>query len=184
MTNPIAEIAARLEAAGVSYAIIGAHAVNVWLEPRFTADIDVTVQAGTEEMTRLKGALVAHGFTVTREHGATLPSGPDFVRFTSPDSTIVVEVQAAKTDFQNEVVRRATTERGVRVATPEDLIVMKLIADRPKDAIDLAGLVRLPSLDLRRTLGRRVGSRRSLDAHALKRVWTASLRCRSSGQTG
>ncbi len=33
------------------------------------------------------------------------------------------------------------------MATPEDLIVMKLIADRPKDAVDLLGLVRLPSLD-------------------------------------
>jgi hypothetical protein len=69
------------------------------------------------------------------------------VRFTSPDSTIVIEIQAAKTDFQSEVIHRATRERGGRVATPEDLIVMKLIADRPKDAVDLAGLVRLPSID-------------------------------------
>jgi hypothetical protein len=31
--------------------------------------------------------------------------------------------------------------------TPEDLIVMKLIAHRPKDRIDLLGLVALPGLD-------------------------------------
>jgi hypothetical protein len=80
MTRPIAEVAALLEASGVPYAIIGAHAVNVWLEPRFTADIDVTVQAGSLEMTRLKTTLFSHGFTITREHGAELPSGPDFVR--------------------------------------------------------------------------------------------------------
>jgi hypothetical protein len=34
-----------------------------------------------------------------------------------------------------------------RVATPEDLIVLKLIADRPKDRQDLLGLVALPDLD-------------------------------------
>jgi hypothetical protein len=147
MTNAIAGIAALFEAARVPYVIIGAHAVNIWLEPRFTADVDVTVQAGSAEIFRLKTALAEHNFTITCEYGATLPSGPDFVRFTSPDSAVVVEIQAAKTNFQQEVIRRATTERGVRVATPEDLIVMKLIADRPKDAIDLSGLVRLPSLD-------------------------------------
>jgi hypothetical protein len=147
MTNPVAALGSLLDAAGVPYAIIGAHAVNVWLEPRFTADIDVTVQAGSAEIVRLKTQLAENGFSVTREHGAALPSGPDFVRFTSPDSAIVIEIQAAKTAFQEQVVRRATTERGVRIATPEDLIVMKLIADRPKDVVDLAGLVRLPSLD-------------------------------------
>jgi hypothetical protein len=32
-------------------------------------------------------------------------------------------------------------------STPEDLIVMKLIADRPKDHLDLLGLLRLDGLD-------------------------------------
>ena len=49
-----------------------------------------------------------------------------------------------------EVIRRAAVEKGaLRVATPEDLVVMKLIADRPKDRVDLAGLARLPRLDRR-----------------------------------
>lgn len=39
---------------------------------------------------------------------------------------------------------------GIRVATPEDLIVLKLIADRPKDRIDLESLALLPDLDWNR----------------------------------
>jgi hypothetical protein len=59
-----------------------------------------------------------------------------------------VEIQAAKTALQHDVVCRArTSSEGVRVATPEDLIVLKLIADRPKDRQDLLGLVALPDLD-------------------------------------
>jgi len=147
MSQPIADLAALLDQAGVAYAIIGAHAVNVWLEPRFTADIDVTVQTDSADLERLKALLATRGFVVAGEHGADLPSGPDFIRFTSTEDTVVLELQNAKTDFQREVVRRAVTAGSVRVATPEDLIVMKLIADRAKDQIDLAGLVTLPGLD-------------------------------------
>jgi hypothetical protein len=79
---------------------------------------------------------------------AALPSGPDFVRFVAPDGGLLLEVQAAKTPLQREVVERAVaTASGLRVATVEDLIVLKLIADRPKDQGDLAGLAQLPEID-------------------------------------
>jgi len=147
MTDAIAAIAAAVDAAGVSYVLIGGHAVNAWIEPRFTADIDLTVQAQPDDVPRLDAALVAIGLTVSRTHGAELPSGPDFIRYSTADGGIVLEVQMAKTDFQREVLRCAIAERGMRIATPEDLIVMQLIADRPKDQIDLHGLSTLPDLD-------------------------------------
>jgi hypothetical protein len=137
-----------LEESKVDHALIGGHAVNAWLEPRFTADVDITVQAGSEEAQRLTEVLVAAGYRVARRHGDALPSGPDFVRFVSENEMVTLEVQTAKTEFQREVLRRAASrEERPRVATPEDLIVMKLIADRPKDRIDLLGLIELAGLD-------------------------------------
>jgi hypothetical protein len=137
-----------LEESKVDHAVIGGHAVNAWLEPRFTADVDITVQAGSEEAQRLTEVLVAAGYRVARRHGDALPSGPDFVRFVSENEMVTLEVQTAKTEFQREVLRRAASrEERPRVATPEDLIVMKLIADRPKDRIDLLGLIELAGLD-------------------------------------
>lgn len=56
---------------GQQYALIGGHAVNVWLEPRFTADIDVTVQAGRDSTERLEAAATDAGLSVLDEHGAT-----------------------------------------------------------------------------------------------------------------
>ncbi len=147
MSARFVDIARHLSEAGVSYAVIGAHAVNVWLEPRFTADIDLTVHAGPEALQRIEDVLHRAGLTRTLAHGSELPSGPDFVRFASDDGNLVLELQAAKTDLQREVLRRAVTADGVSVATPEDLIILKLIADRPKDRVDLLGLVALPELD-------------------------------------
>lgn len=122
--------------------------MNAWLEPRFTADVDVTAGASASEMARLRRGLEAAGFRVEREHGATLPSGPDFLRFTSADRSLLLEVQAAKTPFQREVIERAVASpSGLRVATVEDLLVLKLIADRPKDQGDLDGLARRPGID-------------------------------------
>ena len=148
MLGALARVASLFDAAGVPYAVIGAHAVNAWIEPRLTADIDVTAQISSADLARLQDQLAAARFTLTRAEGVELPSGPDFLRFASGDGTVVVEIQAAKTDLQRAVIARAIrAEDGVRVATAEDLIVLKLIANRPKDQVDLQGLVALPSLD-------------------------------------
>jgi hypothetical protein len=148
---PIGDLATlghTLEREGIEYALIGGHAVNAWIEPRFTADVDIVVAAGADDFQRLKRILAQEGFAVTQEHGAEQPSGPDFVRFECASSPLLIEVQAAKTRFQADAIRRAVpTTTGIRIATVEDLIVMKLIADRPKDRIDLVGLVALPDID-------------------------------------
>ena len=148
VAGAIGRIAAFFEQAGVAYAVIGAHAVNAWIEPRLTADIDVTALLEPEALARLEAAFAAAGMHLTHAEGRGLPSGPDFVRFGSVEGAVVVEIQAAKTELQRTLIERAIlSEDGVRVATPEDLIVLKLIANRAKDQIDLLGLVALPSLD-------------------------------------
>jgi hypothetical protein len=146
--DPLSYVARLLASIGADYAVIGAHAVNCWLEPRLTGDIDLTVAADRAQLDSLRARLSSEGFRVAREYGAEAPSGPDFVRFVSADGELVIEVQAAKTEFQREVIRRAAgTANGLRVATVEDLIVLKLIADRTKDQVDLEGLLGLGALD-------------------------------------
>ncbi len=144
----IATLARLLDRAAIGYALIGGHAVNAWLEPRFTADIDLTVQTDPGKLRQLTELLEKEGYRVAAEHGGELPSGPDIVRFVSAGGDILVRLQAAKTALQCEIIQRASVApSGVRVATREDVIVMKLIADRPKDRLDLIGLARLPHID-------------------------------------
>lgn len=148
MNDPLPYVTGLLASLGDDYAVIGAHAVNCWLEPRLTGDIDVTAAADREKLASFRARLLGDGFRVGREHGAEAPSGPDFIRFVSADGEIVIEVQVAKTELQRDVIRRAArAPSGLRVATVEDLIVLKLIADRTKDQADLEGLLALGALD-------------------------------------
>lgn len=145
---PIQAVATTLQQAGISFAVIGGHAVNYWLEPRFTGDIDLTVIANQSDQQRLLQLMQAANFSLDKEIGSDQASGPDFLRFVSKDQSIVVEIQIAKTVLQTEVVKRAVGgDHGLRTATPEDLIILKLIANRPKDQIDLLGLIKLENLD-------------------------------------
>ena len=146
--DPLSEVARIFDRAGIPYAVIGAHAVNAWLEPRFTADVDITAAIDPASLQRLKDLLAGEGYAVAGEHGTTLPSGPDFVRFASADGTVVLEVQAAKTELQRTLIGRAiAVPQSACIGTIEDLIVLKLIANGPKDRADLDGLVRLPDVD-------------------------------------
>ncbi|HUH03450.1 MAG TPA: nucleotidyl transferase AbiEii/AbiGii toxin family protein [Kofleriaceae bacterium] len=131
---------------GLSAALIGGHAVNAWAEPRFTADIDITVAADADAIERVRQDLLARGYRIVREVGAELPSGPDFLRLVRGSDDPPIDLQIAKTSFQEEVIRRARPGRPP-IATPEDLIVLKLIAHRPKDLLDLRNLILLNDLD-------------------------------------
>lgn len=148
MDDAIAGVLELLDQSGLEYVVIVGHAVNAWLEPRFTANVDVTLHAPPPAMTRLKDLLGLHGYRMTGEVGPELPSGPDFVRLVCDHEGVTLEVQTAKTEFQHETIRRAAAQGGaIRIATAEDLIVMKLIANRAKDQIDLLGLAQLRGLD-------------------------------------
>ena len=59
------------------------------------------------------------------------------------------DIQTAKTDYQMLVLERAVRSEpeGVLVATPEDLLILKLIANRSKDRGDLLNLVARNGLD-------------------------------------
>ncbi len=148
LPDPLALVVDCFDRAGLEWVIIGGHAVNSWLEPRFTADIDITVAAGPEALARVVASFEDAGFAATTAYGEQLESGPDFVRLERDPSDPPIEIQTAKTALQSEVLSRAVRlTDGTSVATPEDLIVLKLIAYRAKDRIDLDGLTALPDLD-------------------------------------
>jgi hypothetical protein len=131
-----------LTAAGIPYMVVGGVAVLVHGVPRVTRDIDVTVQATPERAGAVLDALP--GFRSLVEDPAAFAAETRALPVEGPDGTRV-DLIFASLPFEEDAIERAREETlgtaRVRVCAPEDLIVMKIISERPRDIEDVAGIV-------------------------------------------
>ena len=123
-------IAARLEAAGISYMVTGSVAANYYAVPRMTRDIDLVVELGPEDADRVI-AIFGTDFYVDRD--AVQRALADRGTFNVIHDRLVV-----KADFvvcKDSAYRREQFSRRRRIrvegeelsiVAPEDLIISKL----------------------------------------------------------
>lgn len=134
-----------VDRAGVTWAIMGGCARNAYAEPRATKDVDLVVAADADRFVRLEEALAAAGFhqgSAVTEPGEPVP---DLVLYRDGQGRRI-DVLFAHTSFEQSALARrvrlaAIGETPVHVLTVEDLIVYKVIADRPQDRADIAAVV-------------------------------------------
>jgi len=149
--DALSRLAAFLDRARVPYMVIGGIANIVWGEPRATLDIDVTVLVEA-------GGMAAFIDLARAEYRVLVEHPLEFIRDTRvlpvEDRTGVrVDLVFGLLPFEEEAVRRAVgveiAGRSVRVCTAEDLILMKIISDRPRDVADARAIAerRRESLD-------------------------------------
>ena len=143
LEEAVAEAAEALDQLGIPYMIIGGFAVTLWGEPRLTQDIDATVALN------LSDRLVIDRLTQLLPARVTAPS--EFARRTrvlpvSTSNGTSVDLILAGLPFEQMAIERAVPVeiggRDVRVCAPEDLIVHKVISERPRDREDVRGIVR------------------------------------------
>jgi hypothetical protein len=152
LDHAVRDITRAFESLSIRYAIIGGIANAVWGEPRATIDVDVTVAVDEDELPTTVPA-IAQRFRVP------VPDPVAFVQQTRvlPLDTadgVRIDVIFALLPFELDAIRRAKdvtiADRTVQVVTPEDLILMKIISERPRDVADAEAIVRrrLAELDL------------------------------------
>ena len=140
--------------------VFGAQAVIAYGVPRLSADVDVTLELVPDEPERFVRDMEAAGFALRVDD-------PDFVRrtrvmpFVHLATAMPLDVVLAGSGLEEEFLdrARAVDVGGTKVPLidPEDLIIAKVLAGRPKDLEDARGLWRLKGRDLdsariRRTL--------------------------------
>jgi hypothetical protein len=143
LTQLVLRVAAELDAAGLPFAVIGGMAVSTWIEPRLTHDVDLAVQAKRRDGPRLRRALVAAGARVTALEMRLL-FDRKFVRLKTTTG-LRLDLHVATSAHDREALSHAEVvrlgDREIRVAGPEDLVLMKLVAWRPQDRLDIANLL-------------------------------------------
>jgi predicted nucleotidyltransferase len=149
--DALAQIVALLDAERVPYMVIGGLANIVWGEPRATLDIDVTVWIEDERINAFVDR-IRTDLRVLVENPAAFIAETRVLPVETA-AGIRVDVLFGLVPFEREAIGRARdvhlAGRRVRVCTPEDLILMKIVSDRDRDIADARAIVkrRLTELD-------------------------------------
>lgn len=128
----------------VRYCIVGALALGAWGQPRATQDLDVLMVLEGKKRDHLLQALQNRGFSLDTEWAEHNPMIRDkHVRLLW--SGIPVDLMSTRDDHdKNVLVRRRRVPLGpvpLWVAGPEDLILQKLKAGRPRDLEDSLSVI-------------------------------------------
>ncbi len=145
-------LAFALDAAAFPYMIIGGQAVLLYGEPRLTRDVDLTLGADLDRLGDLVTLAASLGLR-------PLVNPEEFTRRTlvlpceDPATRVRVDFILSFSPYERQAIERARAvamgQAQVRFAAPEDLIVHKLIAGRPRDLEDVRGvLLKTPDVDL------------------------------------
>jgi predicted nucleotidyltransferase len=144
MQNRILEALRRavrfLEHEGIPFVVTGGLANAVWGEPRTTRDVDLKVYIG-ERSAKEFANLVAREFAPA----TPIPGGPTLIVSIAVLPDVTVDFLIAIPGYEEEVLARAQPvhfgEMTLSVCSPEDFIIHKVIADRPKDWADVEGVL-------------------------------------------
>jgi hypothetical protein len=149
----LAAVTAAFDDAGVPAVVVGGVAVSLLGRPRFTRDIDALVDLQESRWPELIAAAERAGIVPRIEDALEFASRSRVLLLRHAPSQIDIDVILGGLPFERSAVEAAQPRSvgGVTVRLPrvEDLMIMKAVAQRPQDMLDLEGLIAAhPQADL------------------------------------
>lgn len=138
------------EAEGIPYALMGGIAIRIHALPRPTFDVDFTILLSRAELPRLYQLTDQLGFTMPdaqRTGWLDTVRGMPVVKFQiwAEDHAIDIDVFLAETEYQRMLLSRRQRHQAdgfhAWFVTAEDLVLLKLLAGRPKDRVDVGDVL-------------------------------------------
>jgi hypothetical protein len=140
------DLLAAFDAHDVRYLVVGGYAVGFHGRPRFTKDLDVWVEPTSENLGRVKAALVEFGAPSEMIAHLELARPEDVLWMGVPPLRIDVVKGVPGGNFERAFATRATADwDGVPVSLVgrAELIRLKRASGRPQDLVDAASLEEL-----------------------------------------
>jgi hypothetical protein len=122
-------------------AIIGAVGVSLVAQSRITKDIDAVIWVDGDQWENLINSAISHDFNPRIKDPLAFARKARVLLLTHQPTGLEIDLSFGALPFEREMIDRALTvivgALSVRVATPEDLMITKVVASRPKDLADL-----------------------------------------------
>ena len=149
------ELLRLLNAADVEATVIGGIAASLLGHPRVTNDVDALVLLPESDWKAFLDRAKKDGFPPRVRRPLEMARETRMLLLRHKATRIPVDLMIGAIDYETDVVKRSKTIQSgnlfVPVPRPEDLIVMKAVARRPRDMADIEGIVQAHAkLDLRR----------------------------------
>jgi hypothetical protein len=153
--------------------VIGGVAASLLGRPRLTVDIDAVILISSDELPALVEAAAREGIVMRIPDGEAFARENHILLLRHLESGIPVDISLGMLPFEREAVERSvlhdTGAFAVRLPTPEDLIILKAVAHRPQDLLDIEAVIEAnPNLDRERI---RSWVRQFAEALDMPEVW-------------
>jgi len=135
--------------------IIGGIAVGLLGKPRFTADVDAVFLLSIQDIPQFLELADTENIIPRIENAKEFAQKSRVLLLKHIPTETDIDISLGMLPFEEEMVERASTKSfanlSVRLPTPEDLIIMKAIAHRPKDLEDIRTIAEnYPDIDSKR----------------------------------
>jgi hypothetical protein len=152
LIKPLTAVQGLLGHFGDRGVIIGGIASGFLGKPRLTVDIDAMFLASFTDVPRIIELARAEGIEPRIQDIVEFAHKSRVLLMRHTESGANIDISLGVLPFEEEMVERSIEHKvasfSVRLPTPEDLIILKAVAHRPKDLLDIASIVEnQPNLD-------------------------------------
>lgn len=131
----------------IRYALLGGLAVSYYGEPRITMDTDIVILLPSQETDSFLRSVSALGFKPlsTKPISFIKQWGMIPLKYVKQYDVGLWDIIIAQSPLEEAAIKRARIKKinamRVKLVSPEDLVIHKIISDRPRDIQDLEGIL-------------------------------------------
>jgi len=149
----ICSISSALRERNIPYMLIGGQAVLLYGEPRLTRDIDITLGVDIDRLAEIISLAGDLGLKILPENVEKFTRETMVLPVADEETGIRIDFIFSFSPYEKQAIEKAKTVRmldqNISFAAPEDLIIHKIIAGRPRDMEDVNGIMqRMKNIDI------------------------------------
>ncbi|MEQ1830073.1 MAG: nucleotidyl transferase AbiEii/AbiGii toxin family protein, partial [Pirellula sp.] len=152
LKRTLLDITDKLQKRNLRFAIVGGVATTILGYLRVTQDVDLIVDTDVSSAIQLLSELIEDGFRQPFDDVERIIRVSRILPLENAETGINIDIAIGESGFEKQIVARSIPrtigKTTINVATPEDIIVMKLMASRDKDLGDIEGLIAVHGREL------------------------------------